>query len=104
MVADAFVRPTATSPPLAFLRGMAAPAAYSLVVVDVGRFGGGRGSGGTAAPAARDIVIVNAYVIRLLFKGLGITSAFDGRGRLHAANGDLSAPRLLAGDGGAHRL
>ena len=103
MVEAAFVRPTATSPPLAFLRGAAAPAAQDLVVVDVGGFGDGRGSGGTAAPAARDLVVFDACVVRLLFEGLGLTSALDGRGRLRAADGHLSAPHLLAGGEGARR-
>ena len=91
------------SPPLAFLRGTAAPAARSLIVVEVGRFGDGCGSGGTAAPAACDLVNVDACVVGLLFEGLGLTSALDGRGRFRAAVGRLSAPRLLAGDGGACR-
>ena len=103
MVAAAFVRQTAASPPLAFLRGTSAPTARSLDVVDVGRVGDGYGSGGTAAPAARDIVVVDACVIRLLFEGLGLTSALDGRGHLRAADGRLSAPHLLEGDGGARR-
>ena len=76
MVAAAFVRPTAASLPLAFLWG-------------------------TAAPAARDLVVIDACVLRLLFEGLGVTSALDGRSRLCAADGHLSAPCLLAGDGGA---
>ena len=89
------------SPPLTFLRGMAVPAARSLVVVDIGRFGDRRGSGGTVAPATCDLVVVDACVVRLLFEGLGLTSALDGRGRLCAAEGHLSAPRLCAGGGGA---
>ena len=101
MVAAAFVWPTAASQPLAFLRGTVVPAAYSLVIVDVGRLGGGFGSGGTAAPAARDLIIVDACIVRLLFEGLLLTSALDGRGRLRAADGCLSTPCLLAGDGGA---
>ena len=99
MVAAAFVRPTAASPPLAFLRGTVAPAS-SLVIVDVGN---GHGSGVTVAPAARDLIVVDACVARLLFEGLGLTSALDGRGRLRAVDGSLSAPRFLAGDGGARR-
>ena len=91
------------SPPLAFLRGTAAPAARSLIVVEVGRFGDGCGSGGTAAPAACDLVNVDACVVGLLFEGLGLTSALDGRCRFRAVDGRLSAPRLLAGDGGARR-
>ena len=77
MVAAAFVRSTAASPPLAFLRGTAVPAAHSLVIVNIGRFGDGRGRGGTAAPAARDLVVVNACVVRLLFEGLSLTSALS---------------------------
>ena len=91
------------SPPLAFLRGTAAPADRSLIVVDVGRFSNSCGSGGTAAPAACNLVNVDACVVRLLFEGLGLTSALDGRRRFCAADGRLSAPRLLAGDGGARR-
>ncbi len=78
------------------LGGTAAPAARSLVVVDVGRVGDGRGSGGTAAPAARDFVVVDACVVRLLFEGLGLTSALDGRGRLRAVDVRLSASPPLA--------
>ena len=40
------------------LGGTAAPAARSLIVDDVSRVGGGRGSGGTAAPATRDLIVV----------------------------------------------
>ena len=76
MVAAAFVRLTAASSPLAFLWG-------------------------TAAPAARDLVVVDACVVCLLFEGLGVTSAFDSRSCLCAADGCLSAPHLLAGDGDA---
>jgi hypothetical protein len=43
------------------------------------------------APAARDFVVVDACILRLLFKGLGLTSALDGRGRLCAVNVRLSA-------------
>ena len=100
MVAATFVRPTAAPLPLAFLRGTVAPAARTLVIVDIGN---GRGSGGTAAPAARDLVVVDACVVRLLFEGLGLTSALDGRGRLREVDGRLSALRLLARDGGARR-
>ena len=39
--------------------------------------GDGRGSGGTAAPAARDLVVVNTCVVRLLFEGLSLTSALS---------------------------
>jgi hypothetical protein len=67
-----------------------------LVVIDVSRVGDGRGRGGTAAPAARDLVVVDAGVVRLLLEGLGLTSAFDGRVCLRAVDGRLSAPRLLA--------
>ena len=66
------------------LGGTAAPAARSLVVVEVGRVGDGRGSGGTAAPAACDLIVVDACVVRLLFEGLGLTSALDGRGCLRS--------------------
>ena len=97
------MQPKATSPPLAFLRGTAAPAAHSLIVVVIGRFGGGHGSGRTAAPAACDLVVVDACIVRLLYEGLGLTSALDGRGLRCAADGRLSAPHLLAGDGGARR-
>jgi hypothetical protein len=55
MVAAAFVRLKAASPPLTVLPGTVAPATRSLVVVDVGN---GLGSGGMAAPAARDLVVV----------------------------------------------
>jgi hypothetical protein len=79
------------------LGGTAVPAARSLVVVDIGRVGDGRGSGGTAAPAARDLIVVDACDVRLLFKGIGFTSALDGRSRLRAVDGRLSAPRLLVG-------
>jgi len=74
------------------LGGTAAPAARRLVV---GRVGDGRGSGGTAALAARDLVVADACVNRLLFEGL--TTALDGCGGLRAVDGRLSAPRLLAG-------
>ena len=67
-----------------------------LVVIDVGRVCDGRGRGGTAAPTARDLVVVDAGVVRLLLEGLGLTSALDGRDCLRAVNGRLSAPRLLA--------
>jgi hypothetical protein len=48
------------------------------------------------APAARDLVVVDASVVRLLLEGLGLTSALDGRDCLRAVDGRLSAPRLLA--------
>ena len=98
MVAATFVRPTAASLPLAFLRGTVAPAARSLIIVNVGN---AHGSGGRAAPAAQNLVVIDTCVVRLLFKGLRLMSELDGRGRLRAADGRLFAPRLLAGDGGA---
>ncbi len=67
-----------------------------LVVIDVSRVGDGRGRGGTAAPAARDLIVVDAGVVRLLLEGLGLTSAFDGHVCLRAVDGRLSTPRLLA--------
>ena len=52
--------------------GQTALAVLGLVVVDIGRVGDGRGRGGTAAPAARDLVVVDAGVVRLLLEGLGL--------------------------------
>ena len=56
------------------------------------------------APAARDLVVVDACVVPLLFESLGLRSAIDGPGRLRAADGRLSATCHLAVDGSAHQL
>jgi len=49
-----------------------------------------------AAPAARDLVVVDAGVVHLLLEGLGLTSAPDGRDCLRVVDGCISAPCLLA--------